>query len=111
MGAQYYQMSLISHVEPHDVPVLFGDPDYYLGYDSARTRELLAAADTAETPERYHELMSEAIANLMDDAAALTLMNMPNIVISDSGISVLQVNAIPEAMVLRTLREDSQCHY
>ena len=108
MGAKDYQMSLIAHVEPHDVPVLFGDPDYYLGYDSARTRELLAAADTAETPERYHELMSEAIANLMDDAAALTLMNMPNIVISDPGISGLQVNAITDAMVLRNLREESQ---
>src|SRR5699024_584647 len=108
MGAKDYQLSLIAHVEPHVVPVLFGVPDYYLGYDSARTRELLAAADAAETPERYHELMSEAIANLMDDAAALTLMNMPNIVISDSGISGLQVNAITDAMVLRNLREDSQ---
>jgi ABC-type dipeptide/oligopeptide/nickel transport systems, permease components len=31
--------------------------------------------------------MLEAISTIMDDAAALTLMNMPNIVISDPGIS------------------------
>ncbi|WP_300938413.1 ABC transporter substrate-binding protein [Corynebacterium stationis] len=108
MGAQDYQMSLISHVEPHDVPVLFGNPDYYLGYDSEATRVLLAAADTADSPERYHELMLEAISTIMDDAAALTLMNMPNIVISDPGISGLQVNAITDAMVLRNLKEDAQ---
>ena len=41
-------------------------------------------------------------------AAALTLMNMPNIVISDPGISGLQVNAITDAMVLRNLKEDAQ---
>ena len=108
MGAQDYQMSLISHVEPHDVPVLFGNPDYYLNYDSEATRELLAAADTADSPERYHALMLEAISTIMDDAAALTLMNMPNIVISDPGISGLQVNAITDAMVLRNLKEDAQ---
>ena len=50
MGAKDYQMSLISHVEPRDVPTLFGDPDYYLNYDSPRTRELLAQADSA--PEK-----------------------------------------------------------
>ena len=33
MGAKDYQMSLISHVEPRDVPSLFGCPDCYLNYD------------------------------------------------------------------------------
>ena len=106
MGAQDYQMSLISHVEPHDIPVLFGNPEYYLGYDSAQTQELLAAADAADSPERYHELMKEAVDVIMDDAAALTLMNMPNIVISDPGISGLQVNAVTDAVVLRNLNAE-----
>lgn len=106
MGAQDYQMSLVAHVEPHDIPVLFGNPNYYLGYDSEQTRELLAAADTAESVEEYHQLMEEAVGTIMADAGALTLMNMPNIVISDPAISGLQVNAITDAMILRNLRAE-----
>ena len=103
MGAQDYQMSLIAHVEPHDIPVLFGDPDYYLGYDSDITRQLLADADTATSTEQYHDTMEQAVANIMSDAGALTLMNMPNIVISDPAISGLETNSITDAMILRNL--------
>ena len=103
MGAKDYQMSLIAHVEPHDIPVLFGNPEYYLGYDSEKTRQLLSSADSSETPEQYHQLMADAVDNIMADAGALTLMNMPNIVISDPAISGLQVNAITDAMILRNL--------
>ncbi|MDN6245582.1 MAG: ABC transporter substrate-binding protein, partial [Corynebacterium casei] len=64
------------------------------------------AADTAESVEEYHQLMEEAVGTIMADAGALTLMNMPNIVISDPAISGLQVNAITDAMILRNLRAE-----
>ena len=102
MGAQDYDMSLIGHLEPRDIPAMFGDPDYYLGYDSERTRKLLAAADSSEggqTPK-----MREAIDQIMADIPALTLMNMPNIVLSQPGIEGIQPNQVTDAMVLRELR-------
>lgn len=97
-----YQASLISHVEPRDVPTLFGDPDYYLNYDSPRTRELLAQADSA--PEKdYPKLMAQAVDQIMADAGALTLMNMPNIVLTRAGVRGLHPNQVTDALILRDL--------
>ena len=102
MGAKDYQMSLISHVEPRDVPTLFGDPDYYLNYDSPRTRELLAQADSA--PEQdYPKLMAQAVDQIMADAGALTLMNMPNIVLTRTGVRGLHPDQVTDALILRDL--------
>ncbi|MDO5031060.1 ABC transporter substrate-binding protein [Corynebacterium sp.] len=104
MGTKDYQMSLVAHVEPRDIPTLFGNPDYYLGYDSARTRELLAQAD--ESPAgRYPQLMREAVDEIMNDAAALTLMNMPNIVLYRDGLDGLRPNQVTDALELRYVKE------
>ena len=48
--ADDYDMSIVAHVEPRDIPPIFGNPDYYLGYDNPEVQELLADAD-AGTPE------------------------------------------------------------
>ncbi|OFT62451.1 peptide ABC transporter substrate-binding protein [Corynebacterium sp. HMSC05D08] len=106
MGAKDYQMSLVSHVEPRDIPTLFGNPDYYLGYDSQKARDLLAAADAAPE-EQYPKLMGEAVDQIMADAGALTLMNMPNIVLYRDGIEGLDPNQITDAIELRNLKEQA----
>lgn len=106
MGAKDYQMSLVSHVEPRDIPTLFGSPDYYLGYDSQKARDLLAAADAAPE-EQYPKLMGEAVDQIMADAGALTLMNMPNIVLYRDGIEGLDPNQITDAIELRNLKEQA----
>ena len=67
-----YQASIVAHVEPRDMGNLFANPNYYLGYDSARVRELIQAGDV--------ESMRLAVDQIMGDAAALTLVNAPNIV-------------------------------
>lgn len=105
MGAHDYQASLVAHVEPRDIPTLFGDPDYYLGYDNERARELLAQADSA-IPEDYPELMGEAVDQIMDDAAAVTLMNMPNVVLTRPGISGISADMVTDAIELRDLKEE-----
>ncbi|KXU17498.1 ABC transporter substrate-binding protein [Corynebacterium simulans] len=104
MGAKDYQMSLVSHVEPRDIPTLFGNPDYYLGYDSQKTRDLLSAADSA--PEsKYAAGMEKAVDQIMADAGALTLMNMPNIVLYRDGIEGLNPNQVTDAIELADLKE------
>lgn len=84
-----YQASLVSHVEPRDVPMLFGTPDYYLGYDNARAREQIAAGD-----------MAGAVEQIMADAAALTLVNAPNIVLFAPGVSGLDPNVVTDSLRL-----------
>ena len=97
-------MSLVSHVEPRDIPTLFGNPDYYLGYDSQKTRDLLSTADSA--PEsKYAAGMEKAVDQIMADAGALTLMNMPNIVLYRDGIEGLNPNQVTDAIELADLKE------
>ncbi|MGV0361444.1 ABC transporter substrate-binding protein [Corynebacterium minutissimum] len=93
MGAKDYQMSLVAHVEPRDIPTIFGNPEYYIGYDSERARTLLQQDD-----------MSGAVDQIMADMPALTLMNMPNIVLYREGLSGLQPNQITDAIELRGVR-------
>lgn len=89
-----YQASLVSHVEPRDVPMLFGNPEYYLGYDNAVVRERIAAGD-----------MAGAVEQIMDDAAALTLANAPNIVLYAPGVSGLDPNVVTDSLPLNEVEK------
>ncbi|MCG7289976.1 MULTISPECIES: ABC transporter substrate-binding protein [unclassified Corynebacterium] len=89
-----YQASIVSHVEPRDVPMLFGNPDYYLGYDNAVVRERIAAGD-----------MAGAVEQIMDDAAALTLANAPNIVLYAPGVSGLDPNVVTDSLPLNEVEK------
>lgn len=101
MGAKDYQMSLVSHVEPRDIPTLFGNPDYYLGYDNAHVRDLLSQADQAATPQEQTQDMDHAVDAIMADAGALTLMNMPNIVLTRGTVTGLHTDMVTDAIDLR----------
>lgn len=110
-----YDMSLVAHVEARDIPTMFGSADYYLGFDDATTQELLAAADTAtgdtseESAKRYSAEMSQAVATIMDQAAALTLYNMPNIVVARPGLVGLPTNIVADGLPVSTMYwEDAQ---
>ena len=89
-----YQSSLIAHVEPRDVPMLFGNPDYYLGYNSAEVQSDIAAGD-----------MAGAIDQIMDDAAALTLVNAPNIVLYAPGVTGLNPNVVTDSLRLNEVEK------
>ncbi|MDK8880003.1 ABC transporter substrate-binding protein [Corynebacterium sp. MSK008] len=89
-----YQASLVAHVEPRDVPMLFGNPDYYLGYDNAVVRERIAAGD-----------MAGAVDQIMNDAAALTLANAPNIVLYAPGVSGLDPNVVTDSLPLNEVEK------
>ncbi|WJY98096.1 ABC transporter substrate-binding protein [Corynebacterium fournieri] len=82
-----YQASIVSHVEPRDVPMLFGTPDYYLGYDNAEVRAQIAAGD-----------IGGAVDQIMADAAALTLVNAPNIVLFAPGVGGLDPNVVTDSL-------------
>ena len=103
MGAKDYQMSLVAHVEPRDLPQLFGQPEYYLGYDNPRVRDLLAQADQSDAET---ELMRSAVAEIMADAGALTLMNLPNIVLHHDYVSGVHASVIREGLPLASLEAE-----
>ncbi len=97
MGAHDYDMSIIAHVEPRDVPTLFGDPDGYLGFDDADVRAELLAADTGADQVGH---MRAAVEGIMDQAGALTIFNSPNIVVHSPGVTGVDPNVVTDALPL-----------
>lgn len=93
-----YQASLIAHVEPRDMPQLFS-PDYYLGFDSQGVQDDFARAD-AGTPEEQTDFMRKAVDSIMGDAGALTLANLPNIVVTAPGVEGVDPNVVTDGLDL-----------
>jgi peptide/nickel transport system substrate-binding protein len=91
-----YDMSIVSHVEPRDMPAVFGDPEYYTGYGKPAFRDLLAKADQG-TPEEQVEHMQEAARMLSEDAAADWLFLLPNLIVAEADVTGLPENAISES--------------
>ncbi|MBC3185100.1 ABC transporter substrate-binding protein [Corynebacterium sp. zg-331] len=106
LQGHHYDMSLIAHVEARDVPTLFGNPDYYLGFDSPRTRHLLDAAETSNDPARSTALMRQAVDRIMEEAAADTLVNLPSIVVSHPGITGIDPTAVVDSLPLSRIAKE-----
>lgn len=89
-GQGDYDMTIISHVEPHDIGN-FANPEYYWHYENPEFAELIAEADVAPVTEQV-DLMKEAARMLADDAAANWLFLLPNLVITTTDVSGIKIN-------------------
>jgi peptide/nickel transport system substrate-binding protein len=97
-----YDMSIVAHVEPHDMAAVFGNPKYYTQYDNPRVQKLFSAADTGTEQEQTDDL-KQAARTLSEDAAADWLFLLPNLVVAEKGITGLPKNAIAESFDLTRL--------
>ncbi len=97
-----YDMSIVAHVEPRDLGAVFGNPAYYTRYDNSQFQADLAAADTG-TEEEQTKLLRKAARELSQDAAADWLFLLPNLIVTEKGITGLPENAIAESFDLSTL--------
>ncbi|KNX35981.1 ABC transporter substrate-binding protein [Luteipulveratus halotolerans] len=97
-----YDMSMVSHVEPRDLPTVFGDPTYYTRYSNPALKPLLTAADTGTEADQTAN-MKKAARLLADDAAADFLFLLPNLMVADKDITGLPKNAITEGFDLAAL--------
>lgn len=98
-----YQMSVILHTEARDMLTIFGDPDYYIGYDNPRVNEVAEEADRS-SPDQYVAGMQEVARMIVDDAASDPLFLFPNTVVADAGLAGIAANATTESMDLTGLR-------
>ena len=96
-----FDMSIVAHVEPHDLPT-FANPEYYWHYDNPEIAELLTAANTG-TQEEQVENMKKAARTLAEDAAAVWLFVVPNLVVAEADVQGIPQNRIGEAFDLTTL--------
>ncbi|GAA4474588.1 ABC transporter substrate-binding protein [Rhodococcus olei] len=97
-----YQMSVIQHVEPHDI-VTFGNPKFYWGYDNPAVTALLAEADAADDAGCVTR-MREVARTITDDAAADWLFLFPLLVVADSDLTGLPRNATSLALDVSRVR-------
>jgi len=97
-----YDMSIVAHVEPRDMPAVFGNPEYYTRYDNPKLSALFSKADQG-TEEEQITYMKQAARMLSEDAAADWLFVIPNLVVTDADITGLPENAISESFDLTTL--------
>ncbi len=98
-----YDMSIVAHVEPRDLPAVFGNPQYYTQYNNAQLQADIAAADAGTTDEQVTD-MKKAAQELSQDAAADFLFLLPNLIVADKGITGLPKNAITESLDLSALQ-------
>lgn len=98
-----YQMSVILHTEARDMLTIFGDPDYYIGYDNPQLSRVAEEADRGR-PDKYVAGMQEVARMIVDDAASDPLFLFPNTMVADAELAGIAENATTESMDLTGLR-------
>ena len=96
-----YDMSIVAHVEARDLR-RFTDPAYYFHYDNPDYDKQFAAADEAPAAQLV-PLMRKAVRTLADDAAAVWLFALPNLVITKATVTGVPQNAATLSFDLTTI--------
>lgn len=91
-----YDMSIIGHVESHDLAV-YGNPKYYFRYDNPKVQQLLKEGDEG-TPQQQVADLSEAMQILSNDAVCDWLYLADAINVTQKGLVGLPKNAISEGL-------------
>ncbi|MFT3970283.1 MAG: ABC transporter substrate-binding protein [Micropruina sp.] len=86
-----YDMSIVAHVEARDLR-RFTDPTYYFHYDNPTYNKQFDAADEAPA-DQLVPLMRKAVRTLAQDAAAVWLFALPNLVIAKPTVTGIPTNA------------------
>jgi peptide/nickel transport system substrate-binding protein len=97
-----FDMSIVAHVEPHDLGTVFGNPDYYTKYGTPEIQALLKAADTGSADDQVSN-MKKAAELIAGDAAADFLFVLPNLMVADKNVTGLPKNAVGESFDLSAL--------
>lgn len=93
MGNADYDLSIVAHTEPRDIAT-FANPRFYWRYDNPQVQELVTKASTG-TMDEYVADMREASRLVAEDAAAVWLFALPNLVVTTHGITGVPVDANP----------------
>lgn len=86
-----YDLTIVAHVEARDI-VTFTNKDYYWRYSNPAFNDLVAKAD-AGTTDSYATDMKAASRVLAEDAAAIWLFVLPNLIVTRAGITGVSQNA------------------
>jgi len=99
-----YDLSIVSHAEARDVNIFDTDlfPGYYWHYTSPAFNAAWLAADSAPAAD-YPAAMKKATKQLADDAAAVWLYMMPNLVVTKATVTGVAENATSDSFDVTTI--------
>lgn len=86
-----FDLTLISHVEPLDY-MIYTDPQYYFGYDSAEFRALVTRHAESENPRERQSLFVAIQRYLAQDAANVWLFSSQLSTVARKGLQGLWMN-------------------
>ena len=86
-----YDMSIVSHVEPRDLPQ-YGNAEYYWGDDSPQVADLLAQADAEPDEAARNALYQQVLDEITAVAADNWLFVLPNLSVTKPGISGYKID-------------------
>ena len=98
-----FGMSIIMHSEAWDLLTVFGDPNYYVGYDNPAIMQIANAADQG-SPEQWVEGMRTIVREIVADAPAIVLYLAPRLTVADINLTGIQPNGVTESMDLTQIR-------
>ena len=98
-----FDMSIIMHSEAWDLLTVFGDPNYYVGYDNPNIRTQAEVADQG-TPEQWVAGMQIIVREITADCPAVVLYLAPRLTVADINLSGIQPNGVTESMDLTQIR-------
>ena len=86
-----FQLTIVNHAEPFDYDI-YGRPDYYFGYHSARIAGLLHQLKLTSDPAQRSALLHAVQRGIAEDAPNLFLFEYPRLGVQDATLRDLWVN-------------------
>jgi peptide/nickel transport system substrate-binding protein len=84
----HFDLTIINHVEPLDF-MIYADPGYYFGYDSAAYRQLTGRYAAAADPKQRLRLYGDIQRRLAEDAVNAYLFNPAQVALARRGLKGL----------------------
>jgi len=98
-----FDMSIIMHSEAWDLLTVFGDPNYYVGYDNPNILKQAELADQGTT-EQWITGMQSLVREIAADVPAVVLYLAPRLTVADINLTGIQPNGVTESMDLTQIR-------
>ena len=84
-----FDLTIISHVEPLDFATVYGDPKYYIGYDSKPFRDLLAKYNEATGQKDRLKLLGDIQRKIAEDCVNVFLFQLPQFSVANKHLKGL----------------------
>ena len=84
-----FDLTIISHVEPLDFATVYGDPKYYIGYDSKPFRDLLGRYNAATNAKERLQLLGDIQRMLATDSVNAFMFQLPQFAVANKKLKGL----------------------